>query len=60
MKFLKALFVITFLFASIAPAQKASNTGLKIDYQKFTLPNGLEVIFHVDPSDPVVAVSITA
>ncbi|MEQ1644983.1 MAG: pitrilysin family protein, partial [Pyrinomonadaceae bacterium] len=44
----------------MAPAQKASNTGLKIDYQKFTLPNGLEVIFHVDRSDPVVAVSITA
>ncbi|MBP7474976.1 MAG: insulinase family protein [Pyrinomonadaceae bacterium] len=60
MKFLKALFVITFLFASVAPAQKASNTGLKIDYEKFTLPNGLEVIFHVDRSDPVVAVSITA
>ena len=60
MKFLKALFVVTFLFASISPAQKASNSGLKIDYEKFTLPNGLEVIFHVDRSDPVVAVSITA
>ena len=60
MKFLKALFVVTFLFASMSPAQKASNAGLKIDFQKFTLPNGLEVIFHVDRSDPVVAVSITA
>lgn len=60
MKFLKALFVVTFLFASMAPAQKASNSGLKIDYEKFTLPNGLEVIFHIDRSDPVVAVSITA
>ena len=60
MKFLKALFVVTFLFASISPAQKASNSGLKIDYEKFTLPNGLEVIFHVDRSDSVVAVSITA
>ena len=60
MKFLKALFVVTFLFASISLAQKASNSGLKIDYEKFTLPNGLEVIFHVDRSDPVVAVSITA
>ena len=60
MKFLKALFVVTFLFASMSPAQKASNAGLKIDFQKFTLPNGLEVIFHLDRSDPVVAVSITA
>ncbi|HEX8397004.1 MAG TPA: pitrilysin family protein [Pyrinomonadaceae bacterium] len=32
----------------------------KVDYEKFTLPNGLEVIFHVDRSDPVVAVNLTA
>ncbi|MDQ3321496.1 MAG: insulinase family protein [Acidobacteriota bacterium] len=32
----------------------------KVDYEKFTLSNGLEVIFHVDRSDPVVAVSLTA
>ncbi len=34
--------------------------SLKIDYEKFSLPNGLEVIFHIDRSDPVVAVSLTA
>ena len=33
---------------------------LKIDFQKFTLANGLEVVFHVDRSDPVVAVNLTA
>lgn len=31
-----------------------------IDFEKFTLPNGLEVVFHVDKSDPVVAVALTA
>ena len=31
-----------------------------IDYEKFTLPNGLEVIFHTDRSDPIVAVALTA
>lgn len=31
-----------------------------LPYEKFTLENGLEVIFHVDRSDPVVAVSLTA
>jgi zinc protease len=31
-----------------------------VEYQKFTLPNGLEVIFHIDRSDPVVAVALTA
>ena len=42
-------------------AQKAVGNGpLKIEYEKFTLPNGLDVIFHIDRSDPVVAVSLTA
>lgn len=40
--------------------QAAPKAALKIDYQKFTLPNGLEVIFHIDRSDPVVAVNLTA
>ncbi|MEM6723650.1 MAG: pitrilysin family protein, partial [Bacteroidota bacterium] len=30
----------------------------KIDYEKFTLDNGLEVILHQDKSDPIVAVAI--
>ena len=35
-------------------------TSFKIPYEKFTLPNGLQVVFHIDRSDPVVAVSLTA
>ncbi len=31
---------------------------LKIDYEKITLDNGLEVILHEDRSDPIVAVAI--
>ncbi len=60
---LKSSFIaLAFLFSSfLAAAQKpAVKTVLKVDYEKFTLPNGLEVIFHIDRSDPVVAVSITA
>lgn len=57
MKFLKALFVVTVLFVSNLSAQKGP---LKVEFEKFTLPNGLDVVFHVDRSDPVVAVSITA
>ncbi|RZK51730.1 MAG: insulinase family protein, partial [Pedobacter sp.] len=42
-------------------AQKtAPKAKFKIDYEKFTLANGLQVIFHIDRSDPVVAVSLTA
>lgn len=39
---------------------KAAKASLKVDYQKFTLANGLDVILHVDRSDPVVAVNLTA
>jgi len=57
------LLVLTFLLLSSFPvsAQKTSaKSTFKVEYEKFTLPNGLEVIFHVDRSDPVVAVNLTA
>jgi zinc protease len=31
----------------------------RVNFEKFTLDNGLEVIFHEDHSDPVVAVALT-
>ena len=56
------LFILAcILFTSAAIAQKpTAKSNFKVDYEKFTLPNGLEVIFHIDRSDPVVAVSLTA
>jgi len=42
------------------PASKASSSDLEIQYESMTLANGLEVIFHIDRSDPVVAVALTA
>ncbi|WP_113654719.1 M16 family metallopeptidase [Pedobacter namyangjuensis] len=49
------------LLSSVASAQQtAPKASFKIDYEKFTLANGLQVIFHIDRSDPVVAVSLTA
>ncbi|WP_105102228.1 M16 family metallopeptidase [Microbulbifer pacificus] len=41
------------------PENKPS-TQFVINYDEFKLDNGLQVIFHVDRSDPVVAVSLTA
>lgn len=35
----------------------AQSSEFKLDYEKFTLENGLEVILHVDKSDPIVAVT---
>ena len=39
---------------------KEETKEFKVDYEKFTLKNGLQVILHVDKSDPVVAVALTA
>ena len=39
----------------------SSNTSLfNVDYERFTLDNGLTVVLHVDSSDPVAAVALTA
>jgi len=38
----------------------ATSSAINIEYNKFVLDNGLEVVFHVDRSDPVVAVALTA
>lgn len=44
--------------ASDAPASQQAASLLP--YEAFELDNGLKVIFHIDRSDPVVAVSLTA
>ncbi|WP_240615592.1 M16 family metallopeptidase [Alteromonas facilis] len=49
---------------SDAAAEAVTDSGtapvFNVPYEKFVLENGLEVIFHRDTSDPVVAVSLTA
>ena len=41
-----------------ATSEESSPVELKIDYEKFTLDNGLDVILHEDKSDPIVSVAI--
>jgi len=63
MKFAKSFLLLTCLLSALNPvtAQKpAPKTVFKVEYEKFTLGNGLQVIFHIDRSDPVVAVALTA
>lgn len=38
-------------------ASEDGNATFSLDYEKFTLENGLEVVLHVDRSDPIVAVT---
>ncbi|MGF1923162.1 MAG: M16 family metallopeptidase [Bacteroidia bacterium] len=57
--FLSGLFLLV-SFSTASAQQPVAKASFKVDYEKFTLPNGLQVIFHIDRSDPVVAVSLTA
>ncbi len=56
------LFLSVFLLSA---CEQSSNQGnqtdnkeIKIDYDKYTLDNGLDIILHQDKSDPIVAVAI--
>ncbi|WP_089082123.1 M16 family metallopeptidase [Roseivirga echinicomitans] len=42
------------------PKSEAPKVDFKVDYEKFTLDNGLDVILHVDKSDPVIGIALTA
>lgn len=55
------LFLVTFLASCTEKHEKvAESKEFKVDYETYTLDNGLQVIFHVDRSDPVVAVALTS
>lgn len=38
----------------------SGSTEFKVEFEKYTLDNGMQVIFHLDRSDPVVAVALTS
>lgn len=58
------LFIMGILLGSlisnseIAVAQKNAATDFKVDFEKYQLDNGLQVVLHHDPSDPIVSVAI--
>ena len=66
MKFLKII-ISSLVFLMIVVSCKkdaslqveSSTDNLNIEFEKITLDNGLQVIFHIDRSDPVVAVALT-
>lgn len=59
------IFLFAFLLASVCgnvlAQQPVQDKGtFEVAFETFTLSNGLKVIFHVDRSDPVVAVALTS
>lgn len=58
---IKSLALILLLISfSCANETTTETKEFKVDYEKITLDNGLQVIFHIDRSDPVVAVALTS
>ncbi len=61
---LSALFIAASLMAcqhnSAKRNDQAPEQSFELPFTQFTLDNGLQVIMHVDRSDPVVAVALTA
>ncbi|MBP7184033.1 MAG: insulinase family protein [Saprospiraceae bacterium] len=56
---LLGIFTLILFFVGVTSfGAKAQKTQFKIDYEKYTLPNGLDVILHKDNSDPIVSVAI--
>ncbi|OEK01250.1 peptidase M16 [Roseivirga sp. 4D4] len=52
--------LVLFLFVTTAcdVSVNSSSDDFSIDYKKYTLENGLEVVLHQDTSDPMVAVAV--
>ena len=56
------MILLAFTFTGCHEVQERTRTDAEfsVDYDSFTLDNGLRVIFHIDRSDPVVAVALTS
>ncbi len=54
-----SLFALISFLLFIPSCTSSDQVDFSVEYEKFTLDNGLEVIFHKDYSDPVVAVALT-
>ncbi len=54
-----SLFTTLIFVLFLSSCQSSGQTDFSVDYETFTLDNGLEVIFHKDYSDPVTAVALT-
>lgn len=57
-RFFTALLILSVF--TCEPAKENAKADLNVDFEKFELDNGLDVVLHIDRSDPVIAVALTA
>lgn len=50
--------MLTFVLITAASCRKSSEDKLSIKYEKYVMPNGLQVILHTDHSDPMMSYAI--
>ncbi|MBN2863176.1 MAG: insulinase family protein [Bacteroidales bacterium] len=46
------------IILSVSSCKKPGADKLSLDYEKYTMPNGLQVILHTDHSDPMISYAI--
>jgi zinc protease len=46
------------ILLSVSSCKKTTEDKLSIGYEKYVMPNGLQVILHTDPSDPMISYAI--
>jgi len=56
----KKILLFAFAIVLIACNTEKKETALNVPFEKFELKNGLQLVMHVDKSDPVVAVELMA
>jgi len=52
------LLAVVLVIATSACSRKSTDEKLALPYEKYTLSNGLQVILHVDKSDPVISYAV--
>ena len=51
----KVFAILTLISVSTACTRAPQADKLKISYEKYVMPNGLQVILHTDHSDPIIS-----
>ena len=55
---IKFLAILTIILIGAACSKAPQTDKLKISYEKYVMPNGLQVILHTDHSDPMISYAI--
>ena len=57
-RFSQFLALLSIMLIIVSCSKAPQNDSLKITYEKYVMPNGLQVILHADHSDPIISYAI--